>query len=47
MFSARKTDWDALIRTLTLIHIGQHLGTTSQAARTLHDLIELLLSILR
>ena len=33
--------WNAAIVALTLIRIGQELGTDSPAARAIHDLLEL------
>ena len=38
---------DGLIRALTLISIGQQLGTDSELARTIHHLLNLLLLNLR
>lgn len=37
--------WNSAIVALTLIRIGQELGTDSPAARCLHDLIELLAAL--
>jgi hypothetical protein len=37
-----KRYWNASIVALTLIRIGQELGTDSPAARAIHDLLELL-----
>jgi len=34
--------WNTAITALTLIRIGQELGTDSTAARAIHDVIELL-----
>jgi len=42
-----RTNTDALIRSLTLISIGQQLGTDSEMARTVYDLLNLLLANLR
>jgi hypothetical protein len=39
-----KRHYNAAITALSLIRIGQELGTDSQAARALHDLLELLAS---
>ena len=36
---------DRLVPALVLIRIGQELGTDSQAARALHDLLELLATV--
>lgn len=33
--------WNAAIMALTLVRIGQELGTASPAARAVHDLLEL------
>jgi hypothetical protein len=37
-----KRQWNAAITALTLVRIGQELGTDSPAARAIHDLLELL-----
>ena len=37
--------YNAAIAALTLIRIGQELGTDSPAARAVHDLLELLASV--
>ena len=43
----RYANVDGLIRALTLISIGQQLGTDSDLARTVHHLLNLLLANLR
>jgi hypothetical protein len=40
-----KRRWNAALQSLVLIRLGQELGTDSPAARTLHDLLELLASV--
>lgn len=37
--------WNAAMQSLVLIKIGQELGTSSPAARAVHDLLDLLVSI--
>jgi hypothetical protein len=37
--------WNAALQSLVLVRIGQELGTDSPAARALHDLLELLASV--
>lgn len=37
--------WNAAIMALTLIRIGQELGTDSPAARAIHDVLELLATL--
>lgn len=37
--------WNTAIMALTLIRIGQELGTDSPAARCIHDLLELLCAL--
>ena len=37
--------YNTAIMALTLIRIGQELGTDSPAARAIHDLLELLVSL--
>jgi hypothetical protein len=37
--------YNAAITALTLVRLGQELGTDSQAARAVHDLLELLCGI--
>ena len=41
-----KRHWNAAIVALTLIRIGQELGTDSPAARAVHDVMELLASLI-
>lgn len=38
--------WSAAMQSLVLIRIGQELGTDSPAARAVHDLLELLATLL-
>lgn len=40
-----KQHWNAAIVALTLIRIGQELGTDSPAARCIHDVLELLCAL--
>lgn len=40
-----KQHWNTAIVALTLIRIGQELGTDSPAARCIHDLLELLAAV--
>ena len=42
---AVKLEWDAIIRSLVLIRIGQELGSSTQAARAVHDIIEIVTSL--
>ena len=37
--------WNTAIVALTLVRIGQELGTASPAARALHDVLELLATV--
>jgi hypothetical protein len=37
--------WNAAIVALTLVRIGQELGTDSPAARAIHDVLELLATV--
>lgn len=37
--------WNTAMVALTLVRLGQELGTASPAARALHDLLELLASV--
>ncbi len=39
---AMKRHYNAAITALTLVRLGQELGTDSQAARAVHDVLELL-----
>lgn len=41
-----KRHYNAAILALTLVRIGQELGTDGPAARAVHDLLELLASLL-
>ena len=45
--SRRRSDWDAWIRALALIHIGMQLGTVSPLSQATHDIIEALCRIVR
>ena len=38
---------DGMVWSLTLVSIGQQLGTDSELARVIHDLLDLLLANLR
>jgi hypothetical protein len=40
-----KRRWNAALQSLVLVRVGQELGTDSPAARALHDLLELLASL--
>jgi hypothetical protein len=40
-----KRRWNSALQSLVLVRIGQELGTDSQAARAVHDLLELLCGI--
>lgn len=40
-----KPHYNAAITALTLVRLGQELGTDSPAARALHDFLELLASV--
>lgn len=37
--------WNACLQSLVLVRLGQELGCDSPAARALHDLLELLASL--
>ena len=39
--------WDQLMTALVLVRLGQELGTDSRLARTIHDLIFLVVTIWR
>lgn len=40
-----KRHWNTAIMALTLVRLGQELGTASPAARALHDVLELLCAL--
>jgi hypothetical protein len=40
-----KRHWNTAIVAMTLVRIGQELGTDSPAARAVHDLLDLLSSV--
>lgn len=46
-YDMRRIDWDGAMRALTLIHLGQQLGTDSKLSHAVYLLGELLLSIWR
>ena len=43
----KRIKWDSLMSALVLVRLGQELGTDSQLARTIHDLIQLVVTIWR
>jgi hypothetical protein len=43
----RRINWNSWLTALSLVHLGQQLGTDSRLARAIHDLGELLAAILR
>ncbi len=43
----KRLDWNAWIVCLSLVRLGQQLGTDSKLSRTIFDLAELLLTIWR
>jgi hypothetical protein len=40
-------NWNAIIQSLVLIRLGQELGTESQVARAIHDLVAAILTVAR
>lgn len=42
-----RLNWSGLLTALTLVRIGQELGTDSRLARAIHDLIVAVVAILR
>lgn len=42
-----RPNWSAMIHALVLVRLGQELGTDSRLARTVHDLIELVVAVVR
>lgn len=42
---AMKRNWNAAVVGLSLVRLGQELGTDSPAARALHDLLDLFLMV--
>lgn len=42
----KQIDWDAMIRSLVLVRLGQELGTQSPLAKMVHDCITLALTFL-
>ncbi len=42
----KRIDWDAAIRSLVLVRLGQELGTDSPLARMVHDSITIALTFL-
>jgi len=41
----RRLTWDAALRALVLVRLGQELGTDSALARAVHDLLGAILSL--
>jgi hypothetical protein len=42
----KRIDWDAAIRSLVLVRLGQELGTQSPLAQMIHDSITIALTFL-
>jgi hypothetical protein len=42
-----KRRWNAALQSLVLIRIGQELGTDSRLARAIHDVIELVVAVVK
>lgn len=38
-------NWNGIIQTLVLVRLGQELGTDSQLARALHELLNAMLTV--
>jgi hypothetical protein len=43
----RSLNWSSLVHTLVLIRLGQELGTDSRLARAIHDVIELVVAVVK
>jgi hypothetical protein len=43
----RGVNWNNWIQALVLVRLGQELGTDSRLARALHELFEVVLTVLR
>lgn len=43
----RRIKWNQLMTALVLVRLGQELGTDSKLAHTIHDVIQLVVSICR
>ncbi|MEI6241638.1 MAG: hypothetical protein WCR51_14730 [Planctomycetia bacterium] len=42
-----RLSWNAIIQSLVLIRLGQELGTESELARAVHDLVTSFLAVMR
>ena len=42
-----KRNWNAALQSLVLVRMGQELGTDTQLARAIHDLVELFAALPR
>jgi len=42
----KNTDWDRMIQALVLIKLGQDLGTDGPFAKAVHDMIEIVITII-
>lgn len=42
-----RLNWNAIIQSLVLIRLGQELGTESQLARAVHDVVVSVLAVMR
>jgi hypothetical protein len=42
-----KRRWNAALQSLVLIRLGQELGTDSRLARAIHDVIEIVVAVVR
>ena len=42
-----RLNWNAIIQALVLIRLGQELGTESQLARAVHEIVSSFLAVMR
>jgi len=42
-----RLNWSSILHALVLVRIGQELGTDSRLARAVHDVIELLVAVVK
>jgi hypothetical protein len=43
----KRFNWNAVLQSLVLVRLGQELGTESQVARAIHELVTAVLAVCR
>jgi hypothetical protein len=43
----RRVNWNSILQALVLVRLGQELGSDTRLARSVHDVIEMVLAIVK